>query len=242
MEIDRWLASNEALGVALVVSLVTFGWFNRSFLRVVADDGDAPWRVLARLALSLSALFAVWTSLFDNWRQLVGLPYRAMQQFPSERAQINPPSATVRDVTFLLLGLSLVPMACLFARHVGGYATAILLLIATVVFWAPLFIVRQRFDLDLALGFGGDIHSVTDVAGYAVYLLAAWSLNIALIALMYLGLLAVVALPVTLFLDLTHLRQPRTTAEAVDFFTSLGNRAAGAAASRDPHPGAGTPR
>src|SRR5579884_4114100 len=103
MQLDRWLASNEALGVALVVALAAVGWANRSFLRDVAQDPDRLWQVLARLALALGAVFVVWTSLFDNWRQLVGIPYRSIQQFPSERVEINPPSDAVRHITFILL-------------------------------------------------------------------------------------------------------------------------------------------
>jgi hypothetical protein len=224
MELDRLLASNAALGVALTGVLLLIGRANWVFLRDIARDPDRLWRVIARLALAATVVFIAWTSAFDNWRQLVGLPYRMTQKFPSQRVEYDPPSDAVRTITFVLLAVCLVFTACLMARHVGGYGTQTMLLFVGFVFWVPLFIFRQRFNINLGLGFDGDATSPLDVLSYIVWVLGAWLIEISILLATFFVLLAVVALPVTLVLDLTRLRQPRTTQEAAAFFASFHDR------------------
>jgi hypothetical protein len=174
-----------------------------------------------------TGVFIAWTSIFDNWRQLIGLPYRLSQRFPSQRVEYNPPSDDVRMVTFILLGISLLFVACLVARHVGGVIIQLVLLLAAITFWAPIFIFRQRFDLNLSLGFEGSPTSLIDVGGYLLWLVGAWALDIAVIAISYTALLAVVAIPVTILLQIFRLREPKVTREADTFFASFQERASG---------------
>ncbi|MGH2531432.1 MAG: hypothetical protein ACRDJW_03900 [Thermomicrobiales bacterium] len=224
MELDRLLASNAALGVVLVGVLLFLGLANRIFLRDVARDPERLWRLIPRLALATTAVFIAWTSAVDNWRQLVGIPYRMTQRFASKRIEYNPPSDQVRTITFILLAISLIFVACLVARHVGGYGTQTVLFLAGFVFWLPLFIFRQRFNINLGLGFDGQITSPLDVVGYMLWVLGAWMIEIAIILSTYFVLLALVALPVTLLLDLTRLRHPKTTREAAAFFAAIHDR------------------
>jgi hypothetical protein len=224
MDLDQFFASNEALGLALALVLLVIGRKNRGFVREVAEDPDRFWRFIARAALVSTALFIAWTSIFDNWRQLIGLPYRLSQRFPSQRVEYNPPSDDVRTVTFILLAISLLFVACLVARHVGGVVIQLVLLLAAVCFWGPIFVIRQRFDVNLALGFEGEITSPIDVAGYLLWVLMAWALDMMVIVMTYVLLLAAVAIPVTLLLDITRLRQPKITKEAEPFFASFQER------------------
>jgi hypothetical protein len=85
---------------------------------------------------------------------------------------------------------------------------------------------RRRSDVNLALGFGGDPSSPRDLIGYALFLLFDWLAVSMLILATYLILTMVVALPLTLLLDLTRLRRPRTTGEAGAFYSALAGRAA----------------
>jgi len=223
-----WLAGSAALGVALLVVVVLMGRPNRSFLRDVANDPERLWRGIARVAACLSLTCWGWITVFDDWRRLIDAPYRLAQRYPSERAEFAPTPETLRAVSLVLLVASLVPVAALVARHVGGYGVQLALLIGAAVFWPPLYLLRRRldFDLDLATTFGGELTSPGAAIAYAVFLLGTWLLAIATILLSYLALLMVVAPPVTLLLDLLHRRRPRPTAEATPFFTALGDRAA----------------
>jgi hypothetical protein len=222
---DRLLASNEALGMALVATLLVVGHANRVFLRDVARDPEAWWRMVARLALAITGVLVLWVSLLDNWRQLIGEPYRATRRFASERVQIDPPSTEVRTVTILLLAAAIVLLACLLARHVGGYLLQIVLLLGSVVLWAPLFAIRERLNVNLAFGFDGSWTSPLDVLGYALFVVLAWLFEITLILATGAVLLAAAALPITLALDLLRLRRPRDSDEAAAFFGSLSQRA-----------------
>ncbi len=225
MDLRSVLAGNVALGIALSVFLLLIARANRSFLRDVLRDPEPGWRLLARLAAWLTSVFVAWTTLLDNWRQLVALPYRLSRRFPSERIVLDPPTDTVRTVTIALLALSLLLVACLLARHVGGYVLQVTLLVGALVLWAPLFAIRHRLDTELAFSFTGQADSLADIPTFLAYLLITWLADAAMIALMYTMLLAVVALPITLLLDLIGRRQPRATDEAHAFFTAVGRRA-----------------
>src|SRR5215207_11218700 len=121
MDVQTFLAGNHALGLALVIVLVAIAARNRPFVRELARDPAGFWRVLARVALVLTGAFIVWTTLFDNWRQLIGEPYRLSREWASQRVEVDPTPESLRTVSYVLLALSLVGVACLFARHVGAY-------------------------------------------------------------------------------------------------------------------------
>lgn len=224
MEIDSILASNEALGVALFAILSFLVYKERSFFRDVMRDPDRLWRVIARLALVSLLALLLWGSLADNWRQLAGTPYRVIQMFPSKRVEVDPPAYWVRDITIALIVLALIFTACLVARHIGGYVMQLALLMIAAVAWLPFFILRQRLDLNLALGFDGSWTSPLDVAGYLLFVLAAWAIDSLVLVMTFVVLLVFVSLPVTLLLDITRLRRPRVRGEANSYFQSLSHR------------------
>lgn len=224
MAIETFLAGNAALGIASVAFLLIIGKVNWPFLRDVWNDPDRLWRVIARLALAANAALIFWMSWQDNWRQLTGAPYRHLQLFPSKRVEYNPPSHDVRQITYILLAISLVLTACLVARHVGGYAMQMVIFLLGLVAWIPFFILRQRLDINLALGFDGSWTNPVDSGGYLLFVLLAWVVDFAVALFSYLVLLAIVALPVTLLLDITRLRRPKVRGEANSYFRSLAQR------------------
>lgn len=226
MHVDVWLAGNVPLGIFMAVAIVAAVYANRIFVRDVVQDPDAGWRVVPRLAAALIVALLVWGTFVDNWRQLVDLPYRLSQEFPSKRFEFDPTPDGLRMVTFALAIVSLVPVAALFARHIGGYIVQAVVLIGALVFWAPLFAIRHRLDLNLALGFGGDLTSPADIFAYAFYLLLDWFAVGMIVLASYLIAAMLVALPTTLVLDLTRHRHPSTTTEATGYFADLGRRAA----------------
>jgi hypothetical protein len=224
MTIDSMLNTNEALGCALVVVVLLIGRANRMFLRDVARDPEALWRFMAKWALASLVVVLAWGSLLDNWRQLVGAPFRMAQRFPSQRVEYNPPSTEVRTITVVLIGIMLVPFACLMARHVAGYLLQVIFAFGSLVLWVPIFAIRQRLNVNLAFGFDGSWTSPLDVLGYGLFVLLAWLVEITLMLLLFSILLSVVAVPVTLVLDLLRRRRPRATGEAAAFFGSFSQR------------------
>ena len=232
MALDTWLAGNVPLGIALTAFVVGLVWSVRGFLRDIAQDPESFWRGLLRVAPLPVALFVFWTTAFDKWRQLLEEPLRLSQRFEYQRIVLDPTSGTIRTVTLILLGISVLPVAALFARHVGGYVIQLAVLFGTIVLWAPLFAIRRRLDTNLALGFGGDSSSPLDLTAYALFLLFDWFAVSALILVTYVMVTMIAARPLTLLLDLTRRRRPRATAEAGAFFAALAGRAAGLEAER----------
>ncbi len=158
MHIDVWLAGNIPLGLFMIATVVAMVRANRIFVRDVVNDPDPGWRIVPKVAAISVVAFLVWGTFVDNWRQIVDMPYRLSQRFPSKRVEFDPTPDALRAVTFILIAASLMPVAALFARHVGGYFVQAVVLIGAVIFWAPLFAIRHRLDVNLALGFGGDSH------------------------------------------------------------------------------------
>jgi hypothetical protein len=226
MALDTWLAGNVPLGMALSACVVGLAWSGRAFLRDIAQDPESFWRGLLRVAPLPIALFVVWTTAFDKWRQLLEEPLRLSKRFEYQRIVLDPTSDELRSVTLILLGVSVLPVAALFARHVGGYVIQLVVLFGTIVMWAPLFAIRRRLDTNLALGFGGDSSSPLDLTAYALFLLFDWVVVGALILATYAMLAMIAALPLTLLLDLTRRRRPRPTGEARAFFAALSGQAA----------------
>lgn len=232
MHIDVWLAGNVPLGLFMIAAVAALVRANRIFVRDVVNDPDAGWRIVPRVAAASVLAFLIWGTFVDNWRQIVDMPYRLSQRFPSKRIEFDPTPDALRAVTFVLVAASLVPVAALFARHIGGYVVQTVTLIGAVIFWAPLFAIRHRLDVNLALGFGGDVTSPADIFAYAFYLILDWSAVGLIVLASYLIAVSLVALPTTLVLDLTRHRQPSTTDEAADFFADLSRRATLAGSKR----------
>ena len=226
MRLDEIIARNETLGLVLLLVLLVVWRRNRSFAREMTDNAEHGWHTIARLATATLLAFIGWTSLFDNWRQLTAIPFRATRLYPSQRILIDPPSDAIRSVTCVLLAVTLVFTGCLIARHVGGYVLQIFIATGAFVAWLPLFILRQRFTLNLALGMDGSWSSPADIAAYLTFVVLSWGFDIGLIAVSFAFLAALTALPVTLVLDVLRLRRPRVTAEAQPFFNAIGSRTA----------------
>jgi hypothetical protein len=226
MNVESIIASNEMLGAVLTLALLAIWARNRSFAQELVVDPDPAWRAAPRLAVISAGAVILWISLFDNWRQLTALPWRATERYPSQLILIDPPSDAIRAVSFGLLGVLLVFVACLFARHVGGYLLQSMLAVGAFIAWLPFFILRQRFTFNLALGLDGSWTSPGDVASYLGFAVISWGLDIGLIAVSFAFLTGLASLPVTLMLDVLRLRRPRVTAEAQPFFNAIGGRIA----------------
>lgn len=224
MKIESILASNEALGVALFLLLAGIVWKNKPFFRDVWTDQDLLWRVIARCGFASVVALIGWVSINDNFRQIASSPYRYMQLFASKRVEYDAPSAFVRNITIALIAIALVFTACLVSRHVGGVFTQVVIGLIGLVGWLPFFIVRQRLDLNLALGFDGSWTSPIDAGGYLVFVACAWVVDSLVLALMFMVLLSIVSIPVTFLLEITRLRQPRVRGEATSYFSALAHR------------------
>ncbi len=222
--IEIALISPLAFGVALALVVALVARANRSSLREVASDSDRLWRILARMGAALTALSLLWVSLFDNWFQLIAEPFRLTRRWESQRTVFDPVATEVRLVTGVLLGLLVIVGAALFARHVGGYLAQVAFLIVGTATWLPLFIVQQRAEVMVIDGVSASEHWAA-FAGVGAFWILSTVLGIAIVCSSLMTCLMLVAPLVTLLLDLTGLRHPRTTREADPFFTVVQSHA-----------------
>ena len=141
-----------------------------------------------------------------------------------QRVVYAPVDPTIRGIGVVLLVATPVAIACLFARHVGGYFLQIGTLALSAIVWMPLFIINQRLNAMVVQGAEAS-ETLPEVLGLSAF----WVLRIGLGALTIGATLMtgtmLIALVTTLLLDLLGLRKHRVTHEADGFFSELGRRA-----------------
>ena len=220
----QFLASNQMLGLALCAVLAALGWARRGLLEDLVGTPERGWRIVAWAAFLTTLALILWFTFADDWRKVFGELLDVREQYLSQRAVPIPVEPALRRVSFILLIPALLCAGALFARYLGGYGLQVILVFLGISAFFPLYLIRQRLDTGLAGIL--DLPSFFSLAGIAiaVYLLLDWAANIALILTSYLGLLGLVALPVTLLLDLTGQRDGNTrpSAEAQAFYSQLG--------------------
>ena len=219
------LINRQIFGLVMVLSLVLAALGSRLFLREVFADSSPGWRWCARSWAIAVVTFTVWTSIFDNWMQLVGEPFRLSHQWASERIVTDPVAIEIRIVTYILLAITVVLTAAIFARHVGGYGLQISTLIIASILWMPLFVIRQRLDIMVHDGVADHISNGADFAGLVPFWFLSSALNVVMVVLSVAILTLAIAPIMTLALDLLHIRSPRVTKEADDFFGALHQQA-----------------
>lgn len=206
-----FLASNLMLGLVLLALLGALAWWHPTTVVDLLTQRSPGWRTLSWVTLLLTLGLILWFSLADDWRKIFGELLDIGEKFASQRAVLQPVDHTIRMITFGLLILTLIPTACLFARHIGGYGLQLGLIILGVTAFFPFYLIRQRLDTGVAgIVTLPNVFSLA-MLGIIVYLLLDYAANIALILTSYLGLLGLFALPVTLILDLMGQREARHT-------------------------------
>lgn len=222
--IELALISPQAFGVTLMIVVGLVARANRPFLRDIVSDTDRSWRAVAWTVATLMAASLVWVGIVDNWFQLLLEPYRLSRRWESQRVVFDPVASEIRTISLVLLALFLLTSAALFARHIGGYILQGALLIVGVAMWGPLFILQQRADVMVIDGASASEHWGA-YAGVAAFWLLRTVLGIAFVSWSLLIGLMLIAPMVTLLLDLTRWRSPRTTHEADQFFSRVQSHA-----------------
>lgn len=224
--IQSFLLHPITLGAILIACVAAAAWIGRRPLRDTMYSPERRWRLIARLWAITGGAFLLWGTLFDDWLQLANEPYRRMLKWGYERQVLAPVAPEVRTVTIVLLAVTALLSAMMFARYVGGYGLQLVGIIGGIVIWMPFFILRQRLDI-LVREAVGDGKTVTagDFVGWILF----WGLRTAFcLGFVMLGFAVIVLLIapiVTLVLDVFHMRRPPDTLEANDFFSTLSRQA-----------------
>ena len=222
--IKSTLLAREAIGVVLILVCVLAVRFNRPFFREVWNDPSRFWRAMAKLAAALGGATLVWVAVFDDWLQLVAEPYRLSMPWDYQRVVFDPVDPAFRAVSVGLIVATLAVLACLFARHIGGYLLQVGTLVLSALIWTPIFIMNQRLNAMIVQGAEAS-ETLPEVLGLSAFWVVRMGLGIVTIGATLMTGMMLLALVATAVLDLFGLRQQRITHEADGFFTELQRRA-----------------
>ena len=142
-----FLVSDYPILLTIVAGLWFLGSRNRSVVSWMWNDRAPAARVISRAAISALFAFALWATVFDNWRQLLGYLVDAKNRWRSDPFLYAPPADAVRLVTWLLLGAAALGGAYLYARYARGYLIPVVVWPLALVTFYALNAFRMRFEL-----------------------------------------------------------------------------------------------
>lgn len=134
--------------------------------RILRDE-PAYRKYLNRGILACGAAAILWIGVFDNWRQVIGIPTGWVQDDKAQRASdpfySGDVSDPVRAVSWILFMAAVVGGAYLFARFARGIAEPLILGPLSLISFFVLNTIRLRYDVDSVRIAYGTIESPIDI-------------------------------------------------------------------------------
>jgi hypothetical protein len=218
-----FLAGNLPISLIILGLVGAWAYRSRSSIRLAVDDRRPFWALIGKVAIGSTALFFLWVTFLDNWRQLLGYIVITGRRYATDPFESGATPELIRAVSIALLIVSVVSLALLYARHMGAYV----FLIVTIVF-APVFMftfneIRISADAFLRLSEVALQDPQLVDAGFIVF----WSMGMfviiaGVVLATYLTLFALVALPARIIYGLT---QAPKEEELAQIFESYERRA-----------------
>lgn len=203
-----FLVSDYPILLTVLGLLYVVGSRHASNVREMWND-QTPWaRAISRAAGVALGAFLLWATVVDNWRQLLGFLVDEKERWRSDLFLNDPPADALRVMTWLLLGLSVLGTAFLFARYARGY-------VAPIVVWPVAmigFFVLNKFRMTFEPGGplserGVDFGDPWSTLGSLMWFAMFYAVMATLIALAYAILWAPAAFVVALVYRNTAGRQ-----------------------------------
>ncbi len=184
------LVGDFAVVVGAVIAAVAF-WrlFPSGVNRVVREQPRTRGFVNIGILIA-GGLAVLWIAIFDNWRQVIGIPTGWLQDDKAQRASdpfyTGDVAEPIRFVSWILFFAAVIGGAYLFARFQRGYAEPLILGPIAVVLFFVLNTFRLRFDVDSVRIAYGSIESPLDVTMTLLWIGALWVTMALLVLSMYL--------------------------------------------------------
>ncbi len=182
-----------------IMFLVVLGAFAQRHWSGIVDywtEKRIFWRVVGRTTLILVVVLPLWIAIFDNWRQLLGYSLSAKTRFKSDVFDTAIPSDAVRIITFVLIGISLICVALIYARRQHGIAMLSIIFVFAAAFFYFFNGLRMRADVFLATTKDSLGHpTVVDTGFILFWALGMYTIICAVIAAAYAWLFSVLAIP-----------------------------------------------
>ena len=159
-------------------------------VRRVVNDESKRHRHLNRAIVASGGAMLLWIALFDNWRQVIGIPTGWIQDDKAQRASDPFYSGDIADpiraVSWVLFFVTVIGGAYFFARYARGYAEPLLLGPTALVAFFILNTFRLRFDVDSVRIAYATIESPIDIFMTLLWIGALWVTMSLIVTAMYL--------------------------------------------------------
>lgn len=182
---------------ATMAAIAAWRLFPFAVSRIMRDQ-PAFRSMINRGIFAIGAAMVLWIAVFDNWRQVIGIPTGWLQDDKAQRASDPFYSGDVADpvraVSWVLFLATVIGAAYLFARFSRGYAEPLLLGPLSLISFFVLNTFRLRYDVDSVRIAYGTIDTPLDVVLTLLWVGVLW-ISMGLIVLaMFLMVWAPVAL------------------------------------------------
>ncbi len=234
-----FVSGNGGVSLALLTLVGLALWRSAGSLPRPCRDPNRAWRVVGWTALGLQGVFFLWVSLFDYWRQVMGLLLTEQTRSYSDPYILYPVLARhevaepVRAISVTLLLAAALGLAILYYRHIGGVFLPLAMLVIGLMAYLIFAEVRQRMEFSASAGFPAFGRGTTAdlLRDLAFFLPLVW-FTAAIALINYLTLAALFAVPVIAIGGFLEERLIRPTDDYRRYSEALRTRAEAARARR----------
>lgn len=192
------LVGDWGILAALLIVLLSLFRFYRSTMEGMLLDRAPAYRLASRLSVGVAAFTLIWITVFDNWRQVLGV----LTRYTHDERRGNQsdvflsaqPDQIVRWITYVLVAASVLGAAYLFARYARGYWGPLVVTPVAIVLYYVFNAFRLRFDVDSVRIADQSITGLWEVASTLVWIMGLWASFVLLIACAFLMFWGPVAL------------------------------------------------
>jgi hypothetical protein len=214
-----FLAGN--LPISLIILAAVGGWAyrSRSSIALAMNDPARPWAIVTRVAVYSTALFFVWVTVLDNWRQLLGYMVITGRRFATDPFEAGATPDMLRYVSLALLVVSVVSVALVYARHLGSYVFLIICVTFMPLFAFTFNEIRISADAFLRLSeFALESPSLLDAGSILFWATGMFVIIAAVVLTAYLMLMGFVALPLRIIYGLTQAPKQEQLAQVFESY------------------------
>jgi hypothetical protein len=226
-----FLAGNLPISIVILLVVGAWAYRNRSSIHLVMNDVSPLWAIIGKIAVASTALFFVWVTALDNWRQLLGYVVITGRGYATDPFETGATPELLRAVSIALLLVSVVSLAMLYARHMGAYVFLIVSLVFAPIFMFTFNEIRISADVFLRLSeVALQDPQLVDVSFILFWSMGMFVIIAGVVLAAYLTLFAIVALPLRIIYGFT---QAPKQEELAKIFESYERRAEQARSTRE---------
>lgn len=142
----RFMSGDFPITLTILAVLGYWAWHHRSTVQELWHEEGPVWTWLGRAAIALAVLAPLWIAAFDNWRQLLAYTLSPHDRWMGNPFATSPTPEAVRVISFVLIGLSVLVDALLYARRRNGLWLLVIMAIFGTAYYYFMNAIRIRVD------------------------------------------------------------------------------------------------